>query len=138
MPANDMRHMIDLVEAALPTMHVEIVPLSSFKTHDEDPDDYLYHVTSVPNAHGIMTTGFQTNRKPTVTNYARYSRGKIFFTERDGVPFWIERVEDHLFHEHDNPPDVAILRVPKAELMDHVTRDEVGSRDARASAYYLT
>jgi hypothetical protein len=141
MSANEMRGLIDLVDAVPPggkSVRIEIVSLSSFKTHDEDPDDYLYHVTTVPNARTILASGFQTNRKSVMTNYRQYSKGKIFFTERDGVPFWLARVEDHLFSDYDNPPDVAVLRVPKSDLEGKLIPDEIGSNDAHAKAYYIT
>uniref|UniRef100_UPI00345AB099 LPD23 domain-containing protein n=1 Tax=uncultured Lamprocystis sp. TaxID=543132 RepID=UPI00345AB099 len=105
----------------------------------EQPDDYYYHVTSYANARRIIREGLAPDQAATMADgwYRTYSRGKVFVTERNGVPFWRGRIEDHLAHEFDRPPAVAVVRIPKHQAPP-LERDEVGSRDARADAWFGT
>jgi hypothetical protein len=69
--------------------------------------------------------------------YDQYSQGKAFLTDRPGVSFWQEKIDAHLFDQFDDPPPMAVLRIPRSAvpgLMD----DAIGTRDARAASYYVT
>ena len=103
----------------------------------ETDDAYLYHVTSTDRVKQILTRGLTPKAKATVQGgaYQSYSRGKTFFTERSGVDYWKDRIEQHLFHAHDNPPEVAVLRVPRALVRD-LQVDELGAKDSQHPAYY--
>jgi len=104
-----------------------------------DPDDYLYHVTSEPAAEGILAKGLTPNGGPAIAGrggaYDAHSKGKAFLTDANGVNFWHGKTEDHLFDLFDDPPDVSILRIPKSKAGD-LPVDELGTADARATAYY--
>jgi hypothetical protein len=118
----------------------ERVPASEAFHGLDAADDYLYHVTSEPNARKILERGLTPRKGRGMFNsggYDQYSQGKAFLTDRPGVSFWQERVDAHLFDQFDDPPQVAVLRIPRsavADLMD----DAVGTRDARAASYYVT
>lgn len=116
----------------------ELVPNTMFKEWDPD-DEYLYHVTSEPNAKKILSQGFSKRSKPMFTGggYKEYSRDKIFFTDRSGVGFWMSRVEDYLFHHSDDPPEVAVIRIPRSQIKDQLKQDELGTRDSRHPAWYI-
>jgi hypothetical protein len=109
---------------------------SSFGWYEQD-DDFLYHVTSRPNADSIVQEGFLPNTTSTVKGgfYQEYSKNKTFFTDRSGVKFWMSRIEDHLSHTFDDPPEVAILRIPKTN--SNSKPDEVGTNDAGHPAWYI-
>ena len=104
----------------------------------DDADDYVYHVTTAPKAKRILASGFDPGAPKTVKGgfYENYSKDKMFFTDKDGLGFWRDRIEEHLEQAMDNPPDLAIVRVKKADIPD-LKLDEVGTKDARAKAYYL-
>jgi len=105
--------------------------------HDQD-DDYVYHVTTAPNAGKILKGGFR--RSPSTIKgggYESYSKGKVFFTEKSGLATWESKIGDHLFHSHDDPPPTAIVRVKKSEVSHLLSEDVVGTKDAGAKAYYV-
>lgn len=113
-------------------------PSEEFSGLDE-PDEFLYHVTSAPNARKILQNGFKSPDKGTFAGgaYEGYSRGKVFFTDRNGVDFWKEKVENYLFHGSDNPPPVEVLRVRKDAVQDILKPDSIGTEDAKAPAYFV-
>jgi hypothetical protein len=100
-----------------------------------DPDGYLYHVTTEKNASAILKTGLAPGKPASMSNYAEYSKGKAFLTDRDGVSFWRERIEAHARHGSDKEPKLAILRIPR-EAAGELLADTVGSKDAGAKAFY--
>jgi hypothetical protein len=110
----------------------EIVDAHAIDSTDES-DDFYYHVTSRPQTvrqHGLrpnMRSGF----------YRDYSIGKVFFCDRPGVPYWLERIAHHLQDRYDRPPLLAVVRFPKSAVSD-VQPDELGSRDSREPAYFVT
>jgi hypothetical protein len=114
--------------------HIKRVQADSFGHHETD-DDYLYHVTSTEHVPSIKAHGLNPNKTPTVSNYANHSKGKLFLTDRSGVSYWKSRIEDHLFHNSDNPRQVAVFRVHKSHVKG-LQRDEVGSSDSGRNAYY--
>lgn len=113
------------------------VPPSDRPEYGDEPDDFLYHVTASWNVESILTCGLILGSGQTFTNYAGYSKGKAFLTERGGVRFWTARVRDHLAHAYDRPPGVVVLRLPRGAVSG-LREDTVGSRDALAASYYVT
>lgn len=106
-------------------------------SHLSSDDDFLYHVTSAARVEEILGNGLTPNAPFTIQGgaYQNYSRGKLFLTERSGVDYWKHRIEQHLFHAHDDPPEVAVIRVPRA-LVGRLQPDELGTRDSDRLAYY--
>lgn len=107
-------------------------------------DDCLYHVTLKKYANKIIKNGFKIgntgNDSGTIKGGAleNYSKNKLFFTEKSGVSYWIDRIEQHLFHSYDNPPDIAVLKINKTQLNKYqLKNDEVGSTDAQRQAWYI-
>ena len=104
-----------------------------------EPDDYYYHVTLAPHAQRIvenqeLTPGraqFMGRAEP-----AAHSKGNVFLTDRNGVYFWASRVQDHAMDQYDDPPKVAVVRIPK-RLVPDVSPDPAGTRDANAPAYIV-
>lgn len=119
----------------------EMIPASGFSGIDT-PDEFLYHVTSAPNAQRILQSGLRPRTTPrglvSGSVYDQYGQGKAFLTERAGVPFWQERIEAHLFDRFDDPPDIATLRLPRSIIEQLLQPDALGTRDARAPAYFVT
>lgn len=105
-----------------------------------DADDYLYHVAPEDRVPAILDEGLMPGQQATAGGgaYAPNSRGRVFTTEAPGVGFWQEKVEAHLFDQFDNPPDTALLRVPRDRVSAELFPDELGTRDARTAAYYST
>ena len=103
-----------------------------------DPDEYVYHVTTAPKAKRILERGFDPKAAKTVKGgfYENYSKGKVFFTDKDGLGFWRDRIEEHLDQAMDNPPALTVLRVRKSDL-PNLKPDEVGTKDARAASWFL-
>jgi hypothetical protein len=112
------------------------VPPSAAIERFDDPDEFLYHVTGTWNVGSILEQGFLPDCRSTFTNYAGYTKGKLFLTERGGVPYWVEKVRNHLWHNHDNPPGVAVLRVPRAAISTALHEDaaELGTPFARRTS----
>lgn len=130
-------------QASAPRLSVERVqPTSQFGEAD---DGYLYHVTTADNAERIQREGFRPDAAPLIGQlsgpYGSHSRGRVFFTERPGLRFWQGRVADHLHSQMDAPPEIGVVRVPRAEVEGVLRPDEIGTSDANASgglrAYYV-
>lgn len=116
----------------------------SAEPHEQEPsfsdkdDDHVYHVTTQGNAASILSEGFKQSGSTVKGGaYETYSKGKLFFTEKSGLATWKGKIEDHLFHEHDDPPPVAIVRVKKSEVEHLLKPDEIGTKDAGSKAYYV-
>lgn len=116
---------------------MEAVDVSQLGWYEED-DAYVYHVTSAPNAARIVAAGFAPgNSMFTGGAYKTYSRGRAFFTERSGIKFWMARVEDQLFDKCDDPPDVAVIRIPKSAVEHVLQPDELGTTDSRHGSWFV-
>ena len=123
-----------------PDVRVWIVPPKDRDAIEswDDPDQFLYHVTSWPRARQIIRQGLLTGQSPTFSNYGGHSQGRIFFTERGGVPYWTEKVEMHLEYNTDGrPPPAAVLRVRREDVLDLLKPDPIGTKDAGEPAYYI-
>jgi len=116
-------------------LSIEELNASFFNYHDED-DSYVYHVTSSDRVASILEDGFDSSNKMMAAAYHGYSEGRVFFTEKSGVMFWMSRVEDRLFDQFDDPPEVSVVRIAKEIITSRLTSDDVGSADAKHPAYY--
>jgi hypothetical protein len=116
----------------------EIVPQEEIgKVFDRlDPDEYLYHATSAPNARKIVSEGLQPNKKRLIGSsaYDGHSKGSVFLSDAPDASFWHGRAEDHLFDQFDNPPDAVLLRI-KRELVSGIEPDEVALREGRRHSF---
>lgn len=103
-----------------------------------DPDEFYYHVTTHAAARDIIRNGLipGAGQMFTAGLYPAHARGRVFLTEVDGVNFWREKVEQQLQHAYDKPPAVAVVRIPKSAVQGAQV-DEIGSEDARATAYFV-
>ena len=67
--------------------------------------------------------------------YEANARAGIFLTDKAGVSEWSRRVEAHLFDSFDEPPDVAVIRVPRAEIAGRIVADPI--QDVPGSTSYI-
>jgi len=104
----------------------------------ERKDDYLYHVTTKRRLALIKRNGLSPNAPSQFENYSEYTRGKVFFCEKEGVSFWESKVEDHEEANNERPSRVVILRVRRSVLEDKVQNDGRGTEDSRSPSYYVT
>jgi hypothetical protein len=105
----------------------------------DDPDDYFYHVTTTDRARSILSSGeLKPNASPSMAEgfYRTYSRGKVFFSDRNGVSYWQERIESHLADQYDRPPKLTVLRFRKSAVKSPV-KDDLGAKDSNAPSYYV-
>lgn len=121
-----------------PASAPEITDPSDFG-YSNTADDFVYHVTTVPNAAKITKSGFRETGKRTVKGgvYENYSKNKVFFTERDGVKWWMDRIEEHLDSEFDNPPAIAVVRIPKSVVSSKLKPDTIGTKDSYHPSYFV-
>lgn len=103
----------------------------------ERVDEYYYHVTTADRLDDVMEHGLNPGAAPMMENYAGYSGGKLFLTEKGGIDFWKSRVGDHVFHMTGEEIPVVVLRVPKAAVGD-MSDDEIGTEDAKNPSYFVT
>jgi len=100
-------------------------------------DNFYYHVTDAARVPGIMENGLRPGQDPMFSNYTHHSSDRLFLTEKGGVSFWKDRVEQHAFHNSGDEIKVAVLRIPKA-VVGTIEEDSVGSMDAKQPSYYTT
>jgi hypothetical protein len=100
-----------------------------------DRDGYLYHITTKRRLRSIMKQGLVPGSQPHFTNYGGYSSDRLFLTEKGGVPFWKERVEQHEHSNYDRPSKVVVLRVPRDQV-DKLISDKIGTQDSLHPSYY--
>jgi hypothetical protein len=102
-------------------------------------DGYFYHITTPAGSKKILAqqsigTGFKQSMSSGY--WAEYSKGKAFLTDRNGVGYWIGRIEDHL-ESQERSPKTVVLRLPKYSVTE-ISVDEEGTRDANAPAWFST
>lgn len=113
-----------------------IVRGQTFTDFEED-DEYLYHVTKHSAAREIIKNGLVPNSSRMFGDaYAGHSANRVFLTERSGVSFWKEKVEQWSETYDWRAPAISVLRIPKAKISAKLQPDAPGSADARAPAYY--
>jgi hypothetical protein len=105
--------------------------------YSDAPDAFYYHVTSRPQT--VLRDGLRINRRPNMADgfYANYSVGKIFFCDRAGVPYWLEKIANHLEAKYEHPPKLSVVRFPKTAVSD-AEHDQLGSSDSTEPAYFVT
>lgn len=105
----------------------------------DSPDDYLYHVTTAPAARSIAAEGLMPGASQAFgSSYAGHSRGRVFLTDRNGVSFWRDRIEQNLELAQRNPPKVVVMKIPRSAVPEGLQVDKAGTADARAPAWYFT
>jgi hypothetical protein len=98
---------------------------------------HLYHITLVNRLDRIKLVGLETVRTGREDFYGKYSVGKLFLFEWEGLEYWWDYVERRVRDETDHPEDgwmPVCLRVPfpvDAEV------DKLGSKDSGHDAYYV-
>lgn len=103
-----------------------------------DKDQYLYHVTTKRRLPLIKKNGLSPTAPSQFSNYTDYSKGKVFFSEKQGVSFWKEKVEEHEHANNDRVSGVVVLRVKRELLEDGIQNDGRGTEDSRSPSYYIT
>lgn len=103
----------------------------------DDADDFYYHVTTRPRS--VLRVGLRPNRKPTMDTgfYRNYAAGKVFFCERPGVPYWLDKIGHHLEAQYERPPKLAVVRFAKSMVAQPET-DALGTRDSTEPSYFVT
>jgi len=125
-----------LVKLAM-SIPFDILSEDDFTYRDEN-DDFFYHVTPENRLDAILEEGIRPNSSPTIGGwYQGYSKGKAFFIERSSVKWWIDRIEEHLFHEFDDPPGIVVLRFPKSWVGQH-EEDLEGTQDSHKPSWFTT
>ena len=99
-------------------------------------DDYYYHILPKSRLKLIMKNGLLANQQATFSNYNHNSKDRIFLCEKEGLNFWKERIEQHLFHNGQNP-NLVVVRIRK-NLVSNVFSDVIGSNDSNTPAYFTT
>jgi len=101
---------------------------------------YLYHVTFLHALESIQSRGLRPGSGQTFGGgYGGHSRGRVFFTEDDGVNFWFDRYEMNAPNMTDTPEEgwvPVVLRVASSKIHPAMI-DEAGTRDASAQAFYI-
>ena len=100
---------------------------------------HVYHVTFLHSLDSIASKGLRPGGGQTFGGgYGGHSTGRVFFTEWDGVRFWMDRYEQMAHHHTDNPEDGWVPVVLKIDTRGlDLQQDPAGSRDAFADAYYV-
>jgi hypothetical protein len=106
---------------------------------DESENTYWYHVTTGDRLEDIEDDGLGKGSARFGGAWGNYSQGRNFLTVADGVPFWFDRVGDHVFDQHE-PEEMeedsifpVLLRVKDEDLdPDLFEEDAEGTRDARS------
>lgn len=109
---------------------------SDFFREGLNTDEFLYHVTTEDRLQSIQEQGLTPDAEPAFTNQRVNAAGKVFLTEREGIAFWIERVEAHAQANFDDPPAVKVVRVPR-DSVQGLQEDTEGTRDARSPAFFV-
>ncbi len=99
-------------------------------------DDYYYHVLPTSRLQSVMKQGLKPNQSAVFSNYKNNSRGKVFLCEKEGIPFWKMRIEEHMFHNSDDEDTTSVIKIRK-DLVQ-VQPDQVGTSDSGSPCYYIT
>jgi hypothetical protein len=102
---------------------------------------YLYHVTFLKDLDSIISGGLGFGGRGG-DFYADRSQDKLFFTELDGVSYWMSKLEDRANAETDNPEEgwvPVVLRIDDIYFWNDVDlqEDELGSKDSLSTAVYV-
>lgn len=108
-------------------------------TNLDGKDDYLYHVTTPAKARQILQDGFLPDAaSPSMAEgfYRDYSKGKVFFSDRDGVSYWKERIGAHLEYT-GKKSNLVVLRVPR-KAVGNLAEDTIGAKDSGRGSFFST
>lgn len=100
---------------------------------------YVYHVTTIGRLPSIARYGLGGG-PATFTNYAGYSKGRVFLTNSKGVDYWAERVWAHATSNDETSRNTVpvLLRIPTTAFDERkVTADVVGNSDAYGSRNWI-
>ena len=111
---------------------IEVFDPEDLGKYENDADDYLYHVTTTTTADSILGDGLQAGFKSNFDGHDEYSQGRVFFTERGGIDYWMERLGEQFDNE-----TVVVLRVEVDDLLGEIKTDPAGTRDAPVTSYYI-
>lgn len=112
-----------------------------------DPDNYLYHVTYYAHLGSIEEHGLNPEHSAKSIGGSALEAHKgesLFFTEAEGIDYWLSKSSDWAFHNHDEPMEngwiPVILRIPfpdDFEEDDDWVVDEVGEMDSGHDAFMI-
>lgn len=139
-PASQRPYVPNIPDPKTAKQDFDLVPATEkFDPRDPTDDGYYYHVTTKGAASKIMKKGIVPNSPAAMDAgvYREYSKGKAFLTDRGGVNFWKMTIENHLESQGKRGSNLVVLRVPK-QAIGELQKDELGTKDARANAYYAT
>ncbi len=119
---------------------------AQFQPSEEKPEvfsfDKLYHVSTADRLPSIAKQGLQIKgRKPSIgvkgTPYEKYSKGRVFATDGDGIGYWVDTTSKFVEYNFDNYAEDGIapvvLRISNPKGVEY---DGIGSHDAGAPAYF--
>lgn len=92
-------------------------------------DGYYYHVTNESVKQSILDNGLCPGYP---SRYIEFD-DRVFVSDRNGVEFWFEFV-DTCCSSWDDP--VVILRILKSKVKSRLIKDELGSVDSGARAWF--
>lgn len=102
-----------------------------------ESDEYLYHVTTKRKMPLIKKQGLVPGAEGHFSNYKNYSSGKIFLSEKGGIGFWKNAVENHEYHNFDKQSPIVLLKILKSNLAGfNLIPDELGTKDSGYPSYY--
>lgn len=110
----------------------------SIESSDND-DGFYYHVIPKKHVKSVLKHGVHPSPSEQAMDegwYRQYSRGKAFVSDRAGVPFWKNTIENHL-DSQGKKANLAVVRIPKHHV-GPLEPDEAGTRDSRQNSYYAT
>jgi hypothetical protein len=101
------------------------------------PGPYLFHVTVAASLPSIAASGLRSGGGEGLgQQYRGHTDRGVFFTEREGVGFWMSRTEQWAEHRSDDPFGEELVPVVLRTLADfEVERDDPGTRDAAAGCW---
>jgi hypothetical protein len=107
----------------------------------ENTDDlFIYTVTTADRLESIAQDGLIPGAKRSIgsSSLDGHAKGRLFFTEKDGLSFWLMRAEQSIEHNFDDYAELGIvpviLRAIKNKLV--LTPDEIGTSDSGHLAFF--
>ena len=113
--------------------------LAKIKVLSGSTETEVYHITLASRLKGIAAQGLVAGKERNIGSraYDKHCEGKLFFTSKDGISFWIGRAEDFANHKYDYPKEKnAVPVVIKTSLSD-LEPDEIGRSDAGGAAAFM-
>lgn len=103
--------------------------------------NFVYHITYFNNLPSVESMGLVPTHGGALGRggYAGHSTGRLFMTEKSGIPFWYDRMEQHAHDLSDNiyetghVPVVMRFMAPKGMVVD-----EPGVQDSRNQSHYVS